>query len=315
MIRFHGKELLILFLSFIFVGIAAAESPDPRLLTLVPPGAQLVAGISATSMQAQPDNFVLVTHNNAVDLEDFYALTGADDSRTIDQMVFVAIIDNQGLLGEHSLLVSGHFDQPRLFKSATEGGAAMTSYRRIPILEIQPFPRERAVFNDPRWLAVLDSNVLVFGSIASTRLELDRYLARSQTEVPLRRQLARLHSKDQTWCVLSAPTLNDEIYRALASLNPELAEFVRSGDAFAFSMHYGRRVEFEYEVTTAPTQNNHFGTASHLASSPEFAKGVSLLPTPNMVRDADTLHDVVEVSLSRYKEWLAQLKQARFPLD
>lgn len=316
MARFHGqKKLLILFFPFIFVVTAAAVSPDPRLLCLVPPGAQLVAGISAPSAQGQPDNFVLITHNNTVDLDDFYALTGADDSRTIHQIVFVAIADNQGLLSEHSLVASGHFDQPRLFKSATEGGAAVTSYRRIPVLEIHPLPRERAVFNDLRWLAVLDSDVLVFGSIVSVRLELDRYLERSQTDASMLRRLARLRSKDQTWCVLSEPTRNDEIYRALAALNPELAAIARSGDAFEFGMHYGRRVEFEYEVTMAATQNNHFDTESHLPSSGELAKGVSLLPAPNIVGDADTVHDMIDVSVSRYKEWLAQIRLRRFPLD
>jgi hypothetical protein len=316
MTRFlEHKKLSILFFPFILVGIAAAASPDPRLLSLVPPGAQLVAGIGAPSTQGQPDNFVLMTHNNTVDLEDFYALTGADDSRTIHQIVFVAMADNQGLLSEHSLVASGHFDQPRLFKSATESGAAVTSYRRIPVLEIHPFPRERAVFNDLRWLAVLDSNVLVFGSIVSVRLELDRYIERSQTDASMLRRLARLRSKDQTWCVLSEPTRNDEIYRALAALNPQLAELARSGEAFEFGMHYGSRVEFEYEVTMAATQNNHFDTASHLPSSAELEKGVSLLPAPNVVGDADTVHDVIEVSVSRYKEWLAQIRRTRFPLD
>ena len=106
MTRFPAhRRLPILSFPFILVGIATA-SPDPRLLSLVPPGAQLVAGIIAPPTQGQPDNFVLMTHNNTVDLEDFYALTGADDSRTIHQIVFVAMTDNSGQLTEHSLLVS-----------------------------------------------------------------------------------------------------------------------------------------------------------------------------------------------------------------
>jgi hypothetical protein len=38
-----------------------------------------------------------MTHNNTVDLEDFYALTGADSSRTIHQIIFVAVADSRGL--------------------------------------------------------------------------------------------------------------------------------------------------------------------------------------------------------------------------
>jgi hypothetical protein len=317
MTRFHGhKGLPILFFPFIFVGMAAAAaSPDLKLLSLVPPGAQLVAGISAPSTQGQPDNFVLITHSNSVDLEDFYALSGADGTRIIHQIVFVAIAFNQGPLSEHSLLVSGHFDQPRLFRSAADGGAAVMSYRSIPVLEIQPFARERNTFNDARWLAVLDSNILVFGTIAATRLELDRYLGANPTDPSLSRHLAHLRSKDEIWCVLSAPTRNDDIHRVLAALNPRLADLAQSGEAFEFGIHYGRRVEFEYEVIMASTQNNHFRTAFPLPSSAELAKGVSLLPAPNTIGEADTLHDVIEVSVSRYKEWLARTEHARSARD
>jgi hypothetical protein len=316
MTRFHlHKEFPMLFIPLIFAGMASAASPDPRLLSLVPPGAQIVAGISAPAQQGQPDNFVLITHNNTVDLKDFFALTGADGTRIIHQIVFVAIAVNQGPLSEHSLLVSGHFDQPRLFRSATDGGAAVTSYRRIPVLEIQPFPRERNTFNDVRWLALLDANVLVFGSIVSVRLELDRYLARSQTDASLLRQLAHLRSKDETWSVLSAPLRNAEIYRALAALNPELAELARSGDTFEFGLHYGRGVEFEYDATVASTEASRPGLDSHSQAPVEPASGASLIPVLNTAVDAHTLHNIIEVSMSRYKAWLAEISGARFPVD
>jgi hypothetical protein len=263
-----------------------------------------------------------MTHNNTVDLEDFFALTGADSSRIIHQIVFVAVANNDGQPNEHSLLVSGHFDQPHVFKSAADGGAAVTNYRRIPVLEIQPFTRERGVFNDVRWLAVLDSSVLIFGSIASTRQELDRYLARSQTNASLLRRLARLHNKYETWCVLSPPvrTLSSPagdqgIQSMLAMLNPELAELWESGGEFEFGLHYGRHIAFEYEVTMASTHGGHSGRASLLPSSAESAKHASLLPALNMIGDADTLHGVIEVSVSRYKEWLAEIRHARFPRD
>jgi hypothetical protein len=309
------KEFPMLLTPLIFAGVASAASPDPRLLSLVPPGAQIVAGISAPAQQGQPDNFVLITHNNTVDLKDFFALTGADGTRIIHQIVFVAIGVNQGPLSEHSLLVSGHFDQPRLFRSATDGGAAVTSYRRIPVLEIQPFTRERDTFKDVRWLALPDSNVLLFGSIVSVRLELDRYLARSQTDASLLRQLAHLRSKDETWCVLSAPLRNGEIARALAAVNPALAELARSGDAFEFGLHYGRGVEFEYDATVASTEASRPGMDSHRQAPVEPASSASLMPVLNTAVGAHSLHNIIEVSMSRYKAWLAEISSARFPVD
>lgn len=322
MTRLHEhKKLSLLFFLFLFAAIALAASPDPKLLSMVPPGAQIVAGISAPATQGQPDNFVLTTHNNIVDLEDFFALTGADGTRIIHQIVFVALANNEGL-SEHSLLVSGQFDWPHIFKSAADGGVAVTNYRTIPVLEIQPFARERGMFHDVRWLAVLDSSVLVFGSIPSTRLELDRYLAHSQTDESLLRRLARLRSRDQTWCILSvpvgtlpSPAMDQEISSVLTALNPHLAEILQSADEFEFGVHYGRHVEFEYDVTKTPTKGDRSARASLLPASIQSTNGASLLPDMNITEDADTFHGLIEVSVSRYKEWLEQIRHARLPLN
>jgi hypothetical protein len=318
--RSHGhKKIPILFIPLIFLGMAAAASPDPRLLSLVPPDAAIVAGISASSIQGQPDNFVLVTHNNSVDLEDFFALTGADDKRVIHQIVFVAAANNAGHLDEHSLLVSGRFDQPHLFKSATDRGAALTNYGSIPVLEIQPLARERDTFREVRWLAVLDSSVVVFGSVASTRVELDRYVAHAQADKSLLRRLARLRRKDQTWSILSASvrTLSifdrdQEIHDELAKLNPELAELVQFGNELEFGLHYGRRVEFEYAVNFASTAADQVGPDPFRQSPVEPTLSASLLPTLETAVYGNSLHGVIAVSMSRYKTWLSEVSARGF---
>ena len=314
-------RFVMLLFSVISAGTAWAISADAKLLSLVPPGAEIVAGITAPRSPDQPDSFVLTTHNNTVDLEDFYALTGADSTRIIHQIVFVAMTDGNGQLSEHSLLVYGHFDQPHLFKSAADGGATATSYHRIPVLEIAPFARERGTFNDARWLAVLDSSVLIFGSISNTRLELDRYLARSQPDASLLRRLARLRSNQQTWCILSSsvrtlssPALDQQIRSVLSTLNPELAELSQLGDEFEFGVHYGRHVEFEYDVTMASTQENRSDQASHLPSPLEPAKN-ALLPELNTVSNAHRLHGVIVVPVLRYNRWLDEIRRARSPLN
>jgi hypothetical protein len=319
----HGyKKRAILLFPFILAGIAAAASPDPRLLSLVPPDAQLVAGISPPAIQDQPDHFFLMTRNNGIDLEDFFALTGADSSRNIQQIVFVAVASNDGRSDEHSLLVSGRFDQPHVFQSAIHDGASATSYRRIPVLEIQPFARERGLFKDVRWLAVLNSSVAVFGDIASTQVEVDRYLARTPIDESLFRRLAHLRSKDQTWFVSSAavgtlasPAWDQEIRRVLARLNPELAELVQSSEAFEFGIRYGRRVEFEYEVTLPLSSARLVGTDLTGQPAVETAGRESLLPPLNTAREANRRHGVIEISMSRYKAWLERIRRERLPTD
>jgi hypothetical protein len=248
-------------------------------------------------------------------LEDFFALIGADGTRIIQQIVFVAVANNAGQLNEHSLLASGHFDQAQIFKSATDCGATLKSYRNIAVAEIQPFARERDMFREVRWLAVLDSSIVVFGSVASTRLELDRYLAHTQTDEFLLRRLARLRSKDQTWSLLlasiqifSSLAWDQEIHDELAKLNPELAELAGSGNEFEFGLHYGRRVEFEYAMSFAATAASRVGPNSLRQSSVKPARSSSLLPALNTAGDADdTLHGVIEISMSRYKTWLSEV--------
>ena len=85
-------------------------------------------------------------------------------------------------------------------------------------LVLQPLERNRGTSNEVRWLAVIESNVAVFGTIASVQQELDRHLDHSAADLSLRQRLARLRRDDETWCVLAAFVHNYETRRALGSL-------------------------------------------------------------------------------------------------
>lgn len=307
--QLYLKALLLLFV--VPVNCAASREPsrDPKLIALVPPGAQIVAGINASPQPGQPDNFVLVTHDNIVDLQDLFALSGADVSRIFQQVVFVAMADSAGLLSEHSVLVSGHFDQTHIYKSAVEGGATVTHYRGIPVLVIQPLTREQGTFNDVRWLAVLDSNVLLFGTVATLRRELDRYTAGSPADSSLLGRLAHLRDKDQTWCLLSPPIRNDEIRGLLATLDPKPANIVQSGGSLEFGIHFGRRVEFEYELTGDSIVPGHGKLLSLLHSPVASQNRAPLLPALNIIGDDDATSGVIKVSMSRYRAWLAEVRR------
>jgi len=312
----RAMGLWVFLLPVLVPGNAAAASPHPPLLSLVPPGAHIVAGVEAPPSSQQPNNFVLITHSNTVDLADFFALTGADDTLTIQRIVFVAMADNNRELGGHSLLVQGHFNQQRLFKSATAGGAKAINYRGVGVLEIQPFARERNEFRDVRWFAVLDSGIVIFGTVTAARVELDRYFAHSETDPSLLGKLNRLRSNNQTWCVLSSPiralsspAWNNEIRNVLARLNPELAGLSQSGRALEFGVHYGRQVEFEYDLAATSAAANPVEIDSAVRSPAESPLSSSLLPALDMHGNSNALHGVIRVSMHRYKQWLAQIGQ------
>jgi hypothetical protein len=301
------KALLTIFFPFFTAAITSAVTADPKLLSLVPPGAQIVAGMNAPSLGGQPDSFLLMTHNNTVDLEDFFALSGADSSRIIHQVIMVATEGDMGALAEHSLLASGNFDQARITRSAADGGATPGEYRGIRVLAVQPFARERGAFNDVRWLAMIGSDVALFGTIASVQLELDRHLARSTADPSLMRKLARLRRDDETWCVLAAFVHNYETRRALSSLDAMLADPSHDGDAFQFGIHYGRHVEFEYEITAASSASAQAISSSLPQSLAGTARGSSQLRGSDMTPAGGAVHGVVKVSRAQYDSWLAEV--------
>jgi len=236
------------------VPISPAATADQKLLSLVPPGAQAVARISSPSPSAIMGHFVLISRKNGIDYNDFLALTGADSTLDVRELIYVVAADSSGMLNEHSLLASGNFDRECIYRSALSSGASVTHYRGLPVLVVQPFARERSEFNEVRWLAIPDSSILLFGSIASVQHELDRHLDRSTADPRLVARLARLRRDDNSWCVLSPLTWNSDIRDSLAAINPKLAELLKDGDTLQFGIHYGRQIEFEYEITTLTTE-------------------------------------------------------------
>ena len=307
--RLRTRELYLIALLTLLVAPICSAKSDRQIIAMVPPGAQIVAGLNAPPSQGQPDHLLLVTHHNIVDLQDLFALTGSDGSRIIREVVFVAIADDAGELNEHSLLASGHFDQAHIFKSAVEGGATVADYRGIRVLVIQPFARERGSFIDVRWLAVLDSNLLVFGTIDTTRRELDRYIDRSPADSSLLYRLTRLREKDQTWCLLSPPDHSDEIQKVLASLDPKLAEIAQSGGSLEFGIHYGKEVEFEYEATEDSAVARRAPLQSLMRSPAGSQNKATLLPVLNIIGDDNASGGVIRVSMRRYRAWLAEVKR------
>ena len=225
----------------------------------------------------------------------------------IHQMIFAAGGSDASRSGEHSILMSGHFDQARIFKAAVENGATVSEFRDVRVLVQQPFERELGTFKDVRWLAVIDSNVALFGTMFSVQQELDRYLAGSTVDPSLMQKLARLRRDDATWSVLGVFKSNDEIEHALGSLDPNLANLIHDGNSFQFGVRYGKKVEVEYEVTVPSSASaqaiSNSSTQSLVAGS---RKGFSLLPRLDLTEDRASVRGVVKVAMTRYAAWLAE---------
>jgi hypothetical protein len=290
-------------------GMASASPPGAGsgLLSLVPPSAEIVAGMT----WGPQVNYLVITRNNTADLLDLESISGVDPTRRIGCAIVIAASSDRGFLSEHGLIASGHFDSRHIFKAALENGAKEGEYREIPVLSIAPLKRDKDISDDVRWFAVIDSRIVVFGTIPMVQEELTRYLTRSPADGPLMEMFSRLHSSDQSWFVLNPVAMRNEmVRRPLASLDPALAQPDHAGDEFVLGIHFGKRVEIEYEefsgsANSAEIQSQNLPNVSR-AMPPETNHARSqFFGSRDMV-----LHKVIRFSKKQYGEFIAQ-QQAR----
>ena len=294
---------------FCMLGTASASPPGAGsgLLSLVPPGAEIVAGMT----WGQQVNYLVITRNNTTDFFDLESILGVDPTRRIGCVIVVAASSDRGFLYEHSLIASGHFDSRHIFKAAVENGAKESEYRGIRVLSIPPLERDQGISDDVRWLAVIDSRIALFGTIPMVHEELTRYLTGSQADGLLMERFSRLHSNDQSWFVLNSAALRNEmVRRPLASLDPVLAQPHHADDEFVLGIHFGKRVEIEYEDSSISSSEG--GDQPH--TLPNVSQ--STPPEANHLGSqffggrVTVLRKVIRFSKKQYDEFIAQ-QQAR----
>jgi hypothetical protein len=296
-----GSATFSFFLLFLFsASIALGLSIDPRLIQLVPPQSHLVAGMSRSAGQGTTGSFLLIAAENKADLNDFFALTGGDASRHLNALVFVrGGADPYTSESQHSLLVSGRFDRESIFRFAASG-AGRGSYRQIPVLVVPPFQRERETFHEERWLAVLDEQIAVFGSVASVQRELDRWIERNAPDQSLIDRLRRLQGHDDSWCVLLARDRQGIGEKALGKLDRKLGEVAHEGGLLAYGIEFGRKVEVV--VAAEPSLTNRSLKAPN--DVPTAESGAAMHVFSFLPDEAAGSRAAVKVSRKRYEEWI-----------
>ena len=300
-----AKSILLLFFLFDAVFAAHSLSLDLGLIQMVPPDSLVIASMLSPKPGGEPGSLLLITGNNKIDLEDFFAVTGADVSRRIHQVVLVASAAGDGALSEHSLLASGHFNRDAIYQFAESGSARMESYRGQSVLMVPPLARERSRFKQLRWLAILNSDIAIFGTPGSVQRELDRQLAKSLPDPSLMERLSRLGPKDESWCLLPAPTAGGIIASVLNKLDPRLAAVAREGASMQYGFHFGRRVEMTASSNIASREGSNSETGQ---SSAHSRPGHNLLAN-SLGNGDDGTTAVANVSRRRYNELLDEFSK------
>ncbi|HEY2471000.1 MAG TPA: hypothetical protein VGI45_24610 [Terracidiphilus sp.] len=294
-----------LFLSLFLqaVGVPSTFRSDLRLIRLVPTQTQLVAGTHGALPSRHFASFLVISRNNRTDLDDFFALTGGDTSRTIGQMLFVAASGQNGTVSEHSLLVSGHFNQEAITRFVENSRRRTEVYRDLPVLVVSPFTREVGTFREVRWLVVLNSQILIFGSPVLVREELDRWIANSPPDSILLDRLARLDPNDDAWCLLPAPSPTGVVQSLFEKLDSRLGTVARRGEPMEYGIHFGRRVEITAS-SDSPLQSA-LDWPSGMGAD-QITGGSFFFSPSDGTGAANTGRVVVKVSQRKYKDWIAE---------
>lgn len=303
---YEPTRFLVCLSLFLAIGPALALSPNERLLRMVPPGASLVAGFRAPET-GMTRYFMILTKWNRLDLDDFIALTGADQTRRLHEAMFVSGSSDEEKWSAHTLLVQGTFDVPAVLRFADGVKVRRHSYRDLPVLLVQPFERERKYLKEVRWLALLDSNFAVFGTPEAVQEEVDRDLDRSSTDPKLIFRLSRLSNKDGTWSIVTNTELTGMMLPSIRMIDPKLGKLVENCRSVQLGFEVGTRVRMEYEIGHAQVESPlDITTASDPPAGAESFLGSHRLSATKA--SEATSQGVLKFSRDRYERWLDEIK-------
>jgi hypothetical protein len=230
---------------------AAASPQTSTLLALVPEGARIVAGIEDPHNPNSHGRLLLVTHSDSLDYQDWISLTGVDPSRRVDEVIEVAAPSQRGELTGHLLLLSGRFDQERIYKEAELHGTRSSEFHGVEILSVDPFAREQQEMRDTRSLAILNDQITIFGTPDLVQRALDRYQAHEAVDATLEARIERLRSDINSWDILAMPAAMLARHLRLGNLQDPWSEAVAGTDELILGIHYGSTARVDFAIHSA----------------------------------------------------------------
>lgn len=310
---FRYVPFWVLALTMVSVGSGSASPLNNKLLSLVPPGAEIVAGFENYPDPHRHGQLLLTPHNNRLDLADWQAIAGVDPKRNYQEFIEVTSSGkDEGLLSEHLLLVAGRFDRERIFKAVELNGSERSQFESEPVMVIKPFAREKGEMMDTRWLVILENRIGLFGTPLIVQRALSRYAAHADIDMPLMERLSQLHRDVSSWNVIvSAPKADEKvIVRSASSWNRLLLD----SEVLMVAARFGPKVRIDFSVHA----NGEHG-AEFFNQKAEFFAEVFRDEVPRDIRkwrmanvqlDAGRVQGSVEMSKKQFEMWSDQASLA-----
>jgi len=221
-----------------------AMQTNVSLLSLVPQKSDIIVEVAPLQKAGQPRYFVLFTLANRIDYEDFLAVAAVDPTLRLDRMIFTATNGATKATAEHSLIAGGHFDADRI-RGRVSSNQGLLDYRGVPICVVPPLGRESSYFQQDRLLAILGSDLALFGTPDSIRVEIDRLLDGAVVDTLITQKVGLLNRKVDSWYLVHSPSQSASFAELLGTLDSKLGYIVQANELL-FGLRYGKRVEFEY---------------------------------------------------------------------
>lgn len=242
-------KLLCLLAAGCAVHEAGASPLSNRLLPLVPGNAQIVAGMEHVDDFSSEGRIFLVTNNCNRDLDDWAAIAGIDQSRAVDQLIAVATSTPNHELDQHLLLLHGRLDSTLILKAQLEnGGSRILKVGGYRILEVQPFQREGENMQDVRWLAIVENQLVLFGTPKLVEISLQRLAAGTLVDPELLNSLHQLRDDVESWNVMDLPGAMLAKHLDTAHAEPLLSAILDEANHLIIGVHYGSKTRVDFEV-------------------------------------------------------------------
>jgi len=265
------RHLCTLVSTAVFAASGFSSPLNSKLLSLVPPGAEIVAGFENHLGGHRLGRLLLSTHNDRLDLDDWRALAGVDNKRVIDEVIEVAASSPSGRLTEHLLLVAGRFDRERIFKAAELNGAERRVYEGGTVLLIKPFAREQGEMLDTRWLVILNDRIAMLGTQTMVQNALHRYAAHTDIDMPLMERLSQLRRDVSSWTVLVGTPKTEE---GLLSTQPNsvLTRLLDGAEVLMIGTRFGAKIRVDFSLQGRSDHQSEFLTQKATSFADVFAK-------------------------------------------
>ena len=302
-----------------FCATSAFASPlNSRLLSLVPPGAGIVAGFENHVGPLSHGRLMLTTHNNRLDLDDFQAICGVDNKRILDEVIEVAAAPAGGSLSEHMLLVAGQMDRARIFRSLEENGAESVKFLGERILLIKPFTREEGDMLDTRWLAILDNRIAILGTPWLVQKAIRRYADHAVPDSVLEERLTLLRPDVTSWNVLVGAQESTHPI-SFAQPHSAWAELQQDADVLMVAARFGSKIRVDFSIHANSGHGREFFTRKAevftVALADPLSDAKSAEPPERQLQDfvleANRVQGSVELSNKEFGAWCDYLYLVR----